>query len=1121
MENQGQWESSIKFKSDIPGGFLLVKDNSLEYIFYSTQALSEAHGNKSTNGKLIPIKKVTLNFLNSNVGNVVSKSDPEKHLTNYFIGKNPKFWKSNVRSYSNLIIKNLYNNIDFRIYTVNDKLKFEYIVHPKGNPGDIKLVYEGSRSITVNNAEILIETDVNTFKEFNPYTYQQTHELKEIDAHFVLKNNIIKFEIGAYDITQKLIIDPELVFSTYSGSFSDNWSHTATYDNEGNLYAGGSVFGTNFLITDSALQQTLGGALNGNGVPLTTDIVIQKYSSDGSELLYSTFLGGLESEVPHSLVVNSKNQLVIFGTTSSANFPVTETAYDTTFNGGQGISGNPITSNITYRNGSDVFVAVISPNGDKLLGSSYVGGSGNDGINDTRSLAIRNYGDEFRGEVVVDKSDKIYVASVTNSPNFPTSDLSKADSTGAAIAFRLTATCEKLEWSTAIDGINYEAAFSIKVNEENVYICGVTSSSNLAKGTVLKNTFEGSSDGFIANYKGDKLSALTYIGTPAADLSLLLDLDNLGNVYILGLSQGEYPVTDGVYVNKNSGQFIQGLTSDLSKPLFSTVFGSGRGNSITDIVPTAFLVNDCGNMYVSGWGGRVNINTGLNINSSTNNLPTTQNAFKKTTTGSNYYFMILEANARSLLFGSYFGSEAPTAGSERGDHLDGGTCRFDKKGVIYHSACVCRANDFVGFPVKNAFSSTHNSSNCNMAAFKFEIDALVADFNYTDGKEVDKKVFCSNTKLSFNNLSRNAKTYQWFVNGTLISRLEKPTYSFSKEGKYQIKLVSYNNTICVDADSVEKEIQVINFKPSVTSDTTLCPGSSLNLKALGGESYQWSLNVGTENINRPNVQVIPPSSTIYTVQITDGICEASLPINIVVTDEKPDFAISEGHEVCLGDTISLKVSGNFERFVWTFDDKKDSVNTELRVSPNKTTTYNISATYKDGCRPKKATTLRIDTSHAPRFSFAYEYNCNQPAKLTFENTTTNAVSYAWDLGNGRTSDNQLPAENFYSENGKYVISLTTQNAFGCKLVKTLPIDHQPWDGQIPNIITPNGDGKNDVLNIGIVNTTIRILNRWGKLLFYSDNYKNDWGANVKSGTYFYEIILPNKSTCKGYIDVFM
>jgi gliding motility-associated-like protein len=1120
-KNEGQWESSIKFKSDIPGGFLLVKDNSLEYIFFSTKAVSEAHGSRPTGGGLIPIRKVTLNFLNSNVGNIVHESTPEKHLTNYFIGKNPKFWKTNVRSYSNLIIKNLYNNIDFRIYTINDKLKFEYIVHPKGNPNDIRLIYEGSKSITVHDTEILIETDINTFKEFNPYTYQQTHELREVDAHFVLKNSVISYAIGAYDTTQKLIIDPELVFSTYSGSFSDNWSHTATYDNEGNLYAGGSIFGTNFLITGTALQQAIGGASSGNGVPLTTDIVIQKYSSDGSELLYSTFFGGLESEVPHSLVVNSKNQLVIFGTTSSANFPVTETAYDTTFNGGQGISGSPITSNITYRNGSDIFVAVISPDGDKLIGSSYVGGSGNDGINDTRSLDIRNYGDEFRGEVTVDKLDKIYVASVTNSPNFPISTLSKTDSTGAAVAFRLNATCEKLEWSNAIDGIGYEAAFSIKVNENNVYICGVTSSGGLAKGTVLKNTFEGSSDGFIAQYTSDNLSALTYIGTPAADLSLLLDLDNQGNVYILGLSQGEYPVTNGVYVNKNSGQFIQALTSNLSKSLFSTIFGSGRGNGIIDIVPTAFLVNDCGNMYISGWGGRVNVNTGLNVNSSTNNLPTTQNAFKKTTTGSNYYFMILEANARSILFGSYFGSEAPTTGSERGDHLDGGTCRFNKKGVIYHSACVCRVNDFVSFPVKNAVSATHNSSNCNMAAFKFEIDALVADFNYTNGKTTDKKVFCSNTKLSFSNLSRNAKTYQWFVNDALISRLEKPTYSFPQEGKYRIKLVSYNNTICISADSVEREIQVVNFKPSVTSDTTLCPGSSLNLQAVGGKNYQWSPNAGAENVNRSGFVAIPNNNATYTVKITNEFCEATLPVNIVVSDEKPDLNISASREVCLGDTTSLEISGNFERFLWAYDNKTDSVNSKLRVLPNQTTTYNVSAFYSDGCNPKKSTTLSIDTTYTPRFSFTYEYNCNQPAKLTFENTTINAITYAWDFGNNRTFGGQLPTENLYSENGEYMIALTTENVSGCKITKTLPIDYQPWDGQIPNIITPNGDGKNDVLDIGIANTKLRILNRWGKLLFYSDDYKNDWGANVKSGTYFYEIILPNESTCKGYIDVFM
>jgi gliding motility-associated-like protein len=217
----------------------------------------------------------------------------------------------------------------------------------------------------------------------------------------------------------------------------------------------------------------------------------------------------------------------------------------------------------------------------------------------------------------------------------------------------------------------------------------------------------------------------------------------------------------------------------------------------------------------------------------------------------------------------------------------------------------------------------------------------------------------------------------------------------------------------------------------------------------------------------------------------------------------------------------LEISGNFERFLWAYDNKTDSVNSELRVLPNQTTTYNVSAFYSDGCNPKKSTTLSIDTTYTPRFSFTYEYNCNQPAKLTFENTTINAITYAWDFGNNRTFGGQLPTENLYSENGEYMIALTTENVSGCKITKTLPIDYQPWDGQIPNIITPNGDGKNDVLDIGIANTKLRILNRWGKLLFYSDDYKNDWGANVKSGTYFYEIILPNESTCKGYIDVFM
>ncbi|MDP5120735.1 MAG: hypothetical protein NWQ46_04015, partial [Spirosomaceae bacterium] len=130
VENQGQWDSSIKFKSDIPGGFLLVKDNSIEYIFYSTEALANLHAAKSNGENLIPTTRIVLNFLESNVENSVEKSGQYGHTSNYFIGKDPAFWKTNVPAYSELTIKNLYNFIDFRIYTITGQLKYEYIVHP-------------------------------------------------------------------------------------------------------------------------------------------------------------------------------------------------------------------------------------------------------------------------------------------------------------------------------------------------------------------------------------------------------------------------------------------------------------------------------------------------------------------------------------------------------------------------------------------------------------------------------------------------------------------------------------------------------------------------------------------------------------------------------------------------------------------------------------------------------------------------------------------------------------------------------------------------------------------------------------------------------------------------------
>ena len=154
-----------------------------------------------------------------------------------------------------------------------------------------------------------------------------------IDCEWSVKGKSVHFKLGTYDNNLPLIIDPTLVFCSYSGSYVDNWGYSATYDSEGNLYGGSSVFGIDypgFPTTTGAYQDTFGGG--------SEDIGILKFNSIGNTLVYTTYLGGNGSEVPHSLIVNDNDELYVLASTSSTNYPVTTNAFDTSFNGGKFLS---------------------------------------------------------------------------------------------------------------------------------------------------------------------------------------------------------------------------------------------------------------------------------------------------------------------------------------------------------------------------------------------------------------------------------------------------------------------------------------------------------------------------------------------------------------------------------------------------------------------------------------------------------------------------------------------------------------------------------------------------------------------------------------------------------------
>ena len=199
-------------------------------------------------------------------------------------------------------------------------------------------------------------------------------------------------------------------FSTYSGSTSDNFGYTATYDNQGFLYSGSTSFGIGYPTTLGAYQVNYANQLGG------TDIAITKYDTTGTQRIYSTYLGGALDELPHSMIVNTKDELFVFGTTASNDFPTTTGSIQTNFKGG--VPFTPSGIGVGFPNGSDIFVSKLSASGGDLLASTFIGGSNNDGLNLSPKLKY-NYADEVRGEIDIDINNNIYLATSTKSNDFP------------------------------------------------------------------------------------------------------------------------------------------------------------------------------------------------------------------------------------------------------------------------------------------------------------------------------------------------------------------------------------------------------------------------------------------------------------------------------------------------------------------------------------------------------------------------------------------------------------------------------------------------------------------------------------------------------------------------------
>ncbi|MES2620863.1 MAG: PKD domain-containing protein, partial [Bacteroidota bacterium] len=876
IENKNQWHPNVEYKLELSDAAMFFEKNAVTYSLLNgtdLEALHEAKHGAVTSGagaanSQIRAHAFKLHFNNASPSVNISADGVYSDYRNYYIGDNTANWASEVYSYQKLSYSGIYPGIDLKFYaspdaeTQENRMKYDFIVHAGSDPSPIQVEYEGLDNIYLKNGNLHLVTSVNTVIEQKPYAYQIiSGQEVAVECRYKLNGSQLSFEFPAgYSNRYDLVIDPVLIFSTYTGSTSDNFGFTATYDLQSNLYAGGIVFGIGYPTTLGAFQVGFSGLV---------DVSITKFNPAGTGLIFSTYLGGIDTEIPSSLVVNSSNELVVLGATSSNNFPTTLTGYDRTFNGG--IAVNFTANGADFNFGTDIFVSKFNAAGTSLGGSTFVGGSGNDGINQNSTAQLQyNYGDQFRGEVIVDILNNIYVASSSLSSNFPvTAGVFQPAFAGTqdAIVFKMNTNLSALTWSSYLGGIGVDAGYSLKLDAgNNLFVCGGTTSTNLASTTgALFSTARGGVDGYISkiNNTGTVLTRTTYIGTTSYDQTYFVDLDRFNNVYVFGQTRGIYPVTGGVYSNPNTKQFIHKLSNDLNATLFSTTFGFGT--TTTNISPTAFLVDVCGHIYASGWGGSVNTSWN-SIAGTTSGMPTTAGAFQTTTDGSDFYFIVLGPDASFLEYATFFGGN----GSQ--EHVDGGTSRFDKRGAIYQAVCAgCGANSL--FPTTpGVWSNTNNSNNCNLGALKFDFQISAVNVEV----QTSPAQGCAPLIVNFSDIGVNATSWLWTFGDGGTSTLENPTHTFINPGTYQVRLIGYDSASCSGVILTDTAFATVVVRSSVTTlrNLSICQGKSLfvggALRTTPG-TYRDTLvaSNGCDSIVVTNLTVRPNSAS----QVNTSICQ--------------------------------------------------------------------------------------------------------------------------------------------------------------------------------------------------------------------------------------------------------
>lgn len=782
IENKGQWGDQVDGYAALSEGSVYFQANKLHFDMYNAEEL-HTYSEKAHDSKAGTLEKeiqemvlhkhyYQIDLLGANPNANLSFSKVKEGVHHFFLG-DKHTWRSNVKRYEELTYSDIYPGVDVVYKMANAGLKYDFVLDKNTDVSVIQLKYLHTNNIYIDKGQLVIVTSVGEQREYIPMAYQDINGKRTIvPCAYHLKNNTVSFVFPqGYNPDFPLVIDPQLIASTYSGSTATVWGHTTTYDEQGNIFIGG--FGTapgGLPVTPGAYQTTFGG---GDG-----DVAINKYNPDGTQLIFSTYLGGTGDEHPQSLIADVNGNLYVLGSTNSSNFPTTPGCIQSTIGGM-----------------TDIFVSRFSTDGAALIASTYLGGDDIDGENTIDFLITDTPFDIYRSKMEFATNGDLLITSFSNSANFPVTAGAFQTNHGGeqdGIVARINAALTTPVFVTYIGGPSLDRAHGIiNASDGSLYVVGSVGTGIFTfPGTPMNAVFPGNSrEAFVIRLSSNGQSLLngTYIGSTANGFSqgLLVQLNSHDDVEIVVESENIIPSTSGQYSGDGSLHAllndpvisIMKFTSDLSTRVWVC--------SLDEMTPTAFSVGECDNIYFAA------------------HSPIAMMGFYETTpdaidTNNPFYVISLDAEATTLLYATRFGSMQA--------HSHGGTSRFDKNGMLYQA--VCAPNEFFPLGPNGSYCGSNNGNYRDMVVFKFEVGSSAVDEPFELHYQTSNSCISLPQEVSFQGSTEAEVIHHWWFHDGSTSDQQNPTFNYSSYGDFAVEYYPESTKGCSGSDTVQTIVHI-------------------------------------------------------------------------------------------------------------------------------------------------------------------------------------------------------------------------------------------------------------------------------------------------------------------------